>query len=340
MASMIPFRSMLPVLLAGASAILACRDAAAQSATDMGARRDLLHEAERARGSGDHARALDYAQRAGAIQMTPSVRMFIAQENRALEQVIAALDSSDACIRETERDASARNRDAILAGCRDVLSWAQQHVGRVVVNLPPGAPTGLRVLVAGHELNPNFYGVPYVVAPGSVLVEARAPGFRPFRAELNVGVQTSTNVAVRLEPDPSVAASGVASEPPPPPEPSRRAAIPMGAVATLGAGAVALGVSAVFLVVRNSTWNATLANCQTATDGLHCAPSSETAYQRAETWNTLTNVALVAGGVAVVGGAVWLLLGRTSERRPVVGYRIDVGPASGGGAWVGISGSL
>lgn len=56
-----------------------CRTGLAQTQQEVATRRVLLDRAAAERAAGRHAEALRIAQRAGAVRMTPSVRLFIAQ---------------------------------------------------------------------------------------------------------------------------------------------------------------------------------------------------------------------------------------------------------------------
>jgi len=114
---------------------IAAVDALAQSDTDPASRRLLLDQAQAARTSGDHRRALDIARRAGEIQMSSLVRLFIAGQSSALGMPAEALVMADACSRGAERDATLVNREAIVARCREV--------GRVAVGVGRRSSAGM-----------------------------------------------------------------------------------------------------------------------------------------------------------------------------------------------------
>jgi hypothetical protein len=347
------------VLLAGT------RGAHAQSEQEIAARRLLLEQAQAARSAGDHGRALDAALRAGRIQMTPSVRLFIAEEQQQVGQLAAALGTAELCVRETERDTTVRNRAAILNSCRAIATQLRPRVGLVTVRVPSPAPPGLRVTVGGNVLNEALYGVPYVVDPGTVVIEATAADRTPFRQEVSVaaGQTLDVNVDLAVAPTPprettittttgtvasttqtpsgSAGSQGtgglVTTGPGPGPidvQPPRRGP-GVGPYLVMGAGAATLGASLVFFLLRNGA----IGDCVVEEPNLVC-PNEESRMRAldAPTYNTLTNVTLGVGIAAVAGGALWWALsprsGGTSGRAA-----LHVAPLAGG-AYLGIHGGF
>src|SRR5690349_3172205 len=85
---------------AACAAFLWAGSAGAQNAAAIAARRSLIEQAQQARRAGDHVRALDLAERATQISMSPSLRLFIAQEQTALGRLADAFGNADLCGRE------------------------------------------------------------------------------------------------------------------------------------------------------------------------------------------------------------------------------------------------
>ena len=65
--------------------------------------RNLMEEARAARAAGDHAKALSLASQAGEIQMTPDVRLFIAEEQRQVGDITGAMSNAEACLMKRHR---------------------------------------------------------------------------------------------------------------------------------------------------------------------------------------------------------------------------------------------
>ncbi len=321
------------------------RRGGAQSAADSqqtAARRGLLTDAQTASAANDHARALDLALRAAAIEMTPSVRAFIATEQIALGRLADAFGSADLCMRDAERDSALRNRDAIIATCRGIVGRVGPQLGRVVVRLPSIAPQGVSVRVAGTPLNAAFYGVPYRVTPGNVVVEATAQDRAPFRREVPVPAGASVSVDVVFE----AAAAGRLSPALRGGTGSPRSAASSGGgsagpaiVMTLGGAALA--TSAVFYVLRFTSIAALGRYCDMGAMGYTCdaLPEAMATYSRAQFFDVAAPIVLGAGAATFVGGFAWWLLAR-GGRREAGSSHLQVIPTLGAGALIQVGGSL
>lgn len=294
-------------------AVLAAPVAEAQDAAALATRRELIEQATQARDANDHARALGLAVRAAQISMTPSLRLFIAQEQRALGRLADALGNAEQCAREAQIDTSLRNRDVILATCQSLANELRPRVGRVVVSVV-SPPPGLQVTVGGNPLREALWGVPYVVTPGRVTIEARAEGYLPFQQEIEVPPGRSVDVQVRLErssePSRSSSESSVAVSTPAssnePQGPRARTGPGIGPFVVMGVGAAGLITFGVFAGLRAMT----LDRCP---DNL-CP--DQTTINTVHTYTTVANVSFIAGGVCLAGGLAWWLLGSLGRERP------------------------
>ncbi len=306
-------------------AVLPCGVAHAQTASQIAGRRLLLDQAEQARTAGRHAEALDLAQRAGALEMTPSLRYFIAQEEAAVGRFAAALGDGERCAREADRDTTIRNREALLRECRALVESVRTRVGRVVIQVPTPVPDGLTVTVEGEVLDPALYGVASVVSPGHVVIEARARGRRTFRAERDVAAAATESVQVELaaESGQDLAASDRGASGSDRRPQGTSVARPVGAVIA-GIGLVALGVGVGLWVDTGSAYD-------------RCARVGCTLAEQPRTEETAGIALMYAGGaLAVAGAAIFLIVPALApsgrDRASVRAVWCD--PASG----VGVSG--
>ena len=245
------------------------------------------------------------------FQMSP-LRYFIANEENAVGRLAPALGDADSCIREAERDATARNRTEIISQCQALRTALHARVGQLTVRIPDPAPSGLHVTVATQPLDPALYGVASVVTPGTVVVEADATDRAHFRREVQIAPGATVEVVLNLPPGPrhetpstaaqarvdSSAPSASPRAPPPaaePPPASSGTAAPRiagGLVALLGLAAVGVGAG------LYADTSGAFSRCQVHLCTVGQEPRSE----------DLAAVVLLWGGgaLAVVGAALFL----------------------------------
>ena len=301
--------------------------------------RNLMKQAQAARAARDHATALTLASRAGEIRMTPAVRLFIAEEQKEVGDIIGAMSNAEACAHEAAAS-KLPDRNTIVKSCRGLLGRLQQFAARLVVTLV-NPPPQMEITVNGRVLPESLYGQPYFLEPGAVHVEAKAPGHHPFQADTVIPLGEERTVTVSLERDFG----------PEEPRPTELAELPMpkvvatqrsssaGPYIVLGAGAVSFGASALFLVLRNHSVSDLEKQCGGPNNTV-CpdTPETRSLHSKISTYNTLTNVSLIVGGAAVLGGGLWLILDKTAS----VGNtraQLQIAPRNGG-AEVGIAGAF
>jgi hypothetical protein len=281
----------------------------AQTAAEVAARRDLVTAATQARDAGQHEQALDLAMRASRIEMTTSLRLFIAEEQEASGRFAAAIGNADVCARDARDNPHLNNRETILGLCSAIGDRLRPRIGHVVIHLASPAPPGAHVRVNGEDVNEAFLGVPYAVDPGTVTVEV-SNGGATSRREFQVGSGATESVDV------VVPAAAVAASVGPQPTRASTTSFPwVGPLVLLGASAVSFGFSAGFFVARQNA----LSSC-TPVMGESAVVCTSNDAMAAPSWNTLTNVGLVAGSVFAAGAIVWWTVGfvsRRESRRPV-----------------------
>ncbi|MFO0648032.1 MAG: protein kinase [Polyangiales bacterium] len=332
-------------LIPFASLLLATPVAFAQTSAELAARRLLVERAEAVRAAGQHAEALDLASRAGQIQMTPSVRLFIAQEQQQTNLLAEAFGSADQCLRDVETNPSARHRDVIRERCNALHDELRSRIGQLVVQVPTPLPAELRILIAGQPLNPALYNAPMVVTPGDIAVVASAPGRRTWNGSTHVVAGATATVRVELEPEviaqtPIVAApSRVAPVVAPAGPPPERAAVrevssgstqrTLGWVAAGGA-AVFVGTGLVAYIVGSGAaadWNndamCLQASMPTVSRGGQCSGLDSTA----NTMQALSLAGFIGGGVLAVASVVLLVTAPDSRsQEQTARFGCGVGP--------------
>ncbi|MEI8255495.1 MAG: hypothetical protein WCJ30_07455, partial [Deltaproteobacteria bacterium] len=285
------------------------RVAGAQSPGANATRRALIDQAGAAREAGDHARAIDLAQRAAEIRMSVSLRMFLAEEQSAVGQITAAMDNAETCTREVRTEPNVTDRGGVGARCRALLEAATRRVAHVVVRVP-GSAQGVQVHVAGDAIPTALWNVPYVVNPGSAVVEASGPGGMTFNRSLQIGEGETQTVDVVL------VAAVSASSPPPARASAAPATVrasgggpnapgsPIGSYVVMGVGGATLIASVALWVLRaqaleGCAWDASnVGYCDTPAQ-------AQRAQTEGRTLNVAAPVTLGIGAALAIGGAAW-----------------------------------
>lgn len=275
----------------------------AQEGRDEVVRRELISGAEQARSAGDHQQALDLADRAGRVRMSPSLRLMIAQESQATGRLLPALDGAYRCAAEAQADRQTPNTERVLALCQALAQDLGRSVARLRVDVPPSAGPGVRLLVAGQEVPRDLWSMPVPVVPGLVTVEI--VGGRGTMVHREVRVAAGSQLAVPI--DPSAVLSRDVLRAVDAPREARRTGPGAGPWALVGIGGLALGSAAVLFVLADGERSARDASCPTA------APCSDlaTASAHDSTYRDEAlagNIALGVGAAGVVGGLVWWLV--------------------------------
>jgi len=328
------------VFLAVLSALLSCAGVAlAQTDGNIAARRVFLEQAQQARTSGNHSQALELAERGGRIQMSPSLRMFIAEEHQAMGHAGEAYGGAELCVREAERDTTLNNRDAILSTCRGIVDSFRGRIAVLTVRIPTPTPAGLVVRVGGTTLPAASYNGPYVVSAGTVSVDAIATAQPAFHRDVTLAPGASQDVSVELQPGapPGASTGGI---PPGESRPRPRAGVPVGGIVVAGVGVAVLAAGIAFFGARQGA----IGSCRIEPNRIVC-PSTEdqTRAMGAYTMNTLTNVFVPAGAAVIAGGLAWIVIGLATSG----GGRADTPPRATleiapvpGGMTFGIGGRL
>lgn len=160
----------------------------AQRAPSRGA---LLAQAQRARAQGNHSLALYFAEQAGRLQMTSSVRRFIAEEQRALDRPADALTSAEQCVREADAEPPSENHGLVLTGCQEMVRALRPTLAQwslaVIDALPAEAQIELDDQPVDRAALAPGRGFTRWIAPGAHVLRARRAGFAPteLRATLS-----------------------------------------------------------------------------------------------------------------------------------------------------------
>jgi hypothetical protein len=257
-----------------------------------------------------------------------------------------------ATYKEAESAANAAKRQDYMATAQRHADALAPKLSRLTINVQQPIPS-MRVLRDGVLVGSAQWGSAIPVDPGSRTVEASAPGYKGWLANVEVSRDSAqyTLTVPPLEPLPAeapppvvsvVASTAAVASPAAPPAPAPGTTPRGSAQRTIGllvggAGAVGLAVSAVFALVANSKNKDSLRLCDKA-DPNACTSAGVSERNDALSAGDAATVALGLGGAALVAG---ILLWFTSPSgAPATGSsaaRVVVLPALGGavvkGTW-------
>lgn len=343
------------------------RAAHAAEAGETVARRQLIDAAEKAHKAGFHDVALEYVLRAHAIHSSPTSFLFIAEEQMELGQPIDAYANAQQCLREIELDLKAHLRDAAQARCQALVGKLHAQIGELVLNIP-APPPGTTLRLNGKLVKVEVAGVPFPVAPGSITVEAGAPGYDPFKTDVTVsaGETKPVFVVLRLTPCPSGATRDAEGTCRPAlqaagPAPStatadasgaRRAVPEAGRVSNQDAATAAdqprrpflsrrsavIGgaVAAALLAGGGAAWlvaDSKYGTVKDACDRGCTLDQRSSGISSVQSWERIATVGLVAGGALAVGAVVMFVVSHRGGSES--GSRLSLGIDPGGRLSIG-----
>lgn len=252
--------------------------------------------------AGDWAGALALLKEVAAIKPTPQVRFNVALCEEELGQLVAALGDYQLAA----ADARAERADQVADEVARRLDALELRIPRLTVTRGKGAEAA-SVALDGVSLGDAVIGQPMPTDPGPHTIEAKAPGYRPFRQTLRLAEQQSQSVEITLEADPAASL----------PQRVQPAAVPRRpptyAYVIGGVGLASLGASGVFFGLRAGK----ISKLDHACPGLVCPQGYESDIKAGKLYTTIAEVTLAVGAAAVVTGVVLILAG-SSRSEPSV----------------------
>ncbi len=204
--------------LACATLVAASSQGLCQAPTATPARRaQLIDQAFEANTRGNHSEAIRLGDEAAAIQASPSLLMFLAEQHEILSRapegeahMVEALSRASACVRGATEQTALNNRVLLLQRCGAIVDQMTPRVARVRIAVPRPAPSGMRLRVNGADVPESAWANPVVVLPGAVTIEAAAPARGEFHRSLTVPAGRVEDLAVTFPIDAAAAPAGAA----------------------------------------------------------------------------------------------------------------------------------
>ncbi|HWU90774.1 MAG TPA: PEGA domain-containing protein [Kofleriaceae bacterium] len=196
----------------------------------------------------------------------------------------------------------------------------EPRLPKLVISAPASPPAGFVVRRDDAPITAGELGLALYVDPGAHEVSASAPGFETFTKTITVDEGKTETLAL-----PALSAKPVVEPLKPPPEPVARASEPVilpsrtrryVGIGVGAAGVVAAGVGLVFGAKARSTYSDAEALCGKE---LVCSPQNfdegTRLYRDARSSATASTMLVIAGGAAIVAGAiVFVTAPRANER--------------------------
>jgi PEGA domain len=280
--------------------------------------RSQFHQGLALETAGDWSGALALFQQVAYVKLTPQVRFHIGLCEEHLGQLAAALGDYDLAAHEAD-ESKVAEVSAQVASRRDEL---KARIPELTITRGSGGEYA-SVSLDGVSLGGSSIGIKLPVDPGPHSVEARAPGFKPFRVTIDIVEKESKKVEITLEripapamaPDPVVSGTRAVDTS----EPARASVIPF---VIGGVGVASLGAGVVFLMLRQNAITTLDSVCTLPNRG--CPADAQSTYDQGRTYNLLANVTLGAGVVGVGVGTILFF----TQKKPKAATSFGVAPGA------------
>ncbi len=302
--------SLVVAMVAASSPVRAAEPSSEISADALKRAREQFGQALALQTAGDWAGALALLKDVAAVKATPQVRFNIALCEEKLGRLVAALGDYELAA----ADARAEHAEQVAEEVEGRLELLRQRIPKLTVKRGAGAEAAI-IAVDGVSVGDQVIGTPMPTDPGPHTVEAKAPGFKPFRTSVRVAEQQSETVEITLEAEPPppavVAPVGARSE--------GRSPLPGYVIG--GIGVASLGASAVFFGLRAGK----ISDLDKACQDRQCPISAQSDIDAGKMYTTVANVTLAVGVAAIAGGLVLVLTSGPSSKPSVA-----LAPSAGG----------
>lgn len=331
-------RASLGMLFAAVLSLSVALPAAGQEGTDpspeqLDAARALAEAGFQLYERGDHATALDRFLKAEEIYHAAPHVLFIGRSSEKLGKLVEAREAYEKLVgEELGPDAPEQFRTA-QSDAQAELDALQDRIPSLTISLQGVEGLATTVTIDGKAVPPEALASPVEVNPGEHVVALTVPGRAPTQqtVELAEGATSS----VELTPGPPVAEDddGETSPPPIAADAEEPSIVPPLIVGGVGVALIGVGAITGVLTLNDA------AELKDRCADTPCPVENQSLEDDVVTMSWVSTVGFIAGGAAVAGGVLWLVLQGSFDAEdevatePVV--RVIVG-----GPFVGLEGTF
>jgi len=304
--------------------------AAEPSPADIAQARELGQQAQTAFDAGNYAESEKlWIGASNLYPAAPTLTLGLARTQAKLGKLVLAQESYNKIIREQSQTTNAP------PAFKDALESAKAEIGAVsakiasVVLHVDGAPNPT-VTLDGQPVASAGLGLKRPVDPGSHVVRAEAPGYKPAETTFQVAESGAAEATLKLEK--SAEPAGPAGPGPAPAEGPKPVDADTGKSGNKTLAIVALGVGGAGLVFGGITGVLAMSQHSDLADkcpGNRCPTSMSGDVDSYKTMGTLSTVGFIVGGVGLAAGAVlWF-----TSPKETASYKTVTRTASNGFSW-------
>lgn len=325
----------------GVSTLSAVSTASAAEKDELSNARAKFQQAVELEQAGNYAHAVQMFREVGQVRMTPQVRYHIATCEEKLGKLVAALGGYELALAEAESLGPEFQKEV-----EEKASALRARIPKLVIERGEGAKAAI-VDLDGVSLGSSSIGVEVPIDPGPHTIQAKAPGYEPYNATVEVTEGEIERISISLEKltESAKPKDDVEAPPSAPTEKPLRTT----RLIAYGTGGFALAAGAatfVFWYKRNSALDQMRALCgndRSCKDNLAELSDAEEDLARKTNdklvlYDTLFVAGLATTGVALAATATLVAL-EVFEKKPkkAAGLRVQLAPHAPGAELGGVS---
>lgn len=274
----------------------------APSAADEERRTALFREGKAAADAGRWGEAAEKFRQVVALRSAPKALIALGVAEQRRGRLVAA----HAAFKQAREEAADQALTDDLKTANTALDAIRPRLPKLVFT-PQDALAGATLEVDGAEARPDD-GV-LLIDPGDHVLNATSPGKGTFRTTVSLQEGEEHEVDVVFSP-----ASGASTAGPGPDRPPGKGGVsapPAGAIVTAAAGVALAAAGGALYGVGSDEYAKSDALCP----GASCTPDVLDRGNGARTQIIAGDILMIAGGLALAGGAVWWIVSATGSKK-------------------------